>query len=130
MATPTHTLTLLDATLAVCRLPPDAPVPAWALAPPFSSVTRTPDELSVVCADAAVPPEQPASRGWRVLRVEGPLDLALVGVLSALAAPLAAARIAIFPIATHDTDWILVPGARVAAACRALIDAGHVVTGA
>jgi hypothetical protein len=126
-------LYVIDTPLAVCRLPPDAPVPAWAAGGPFSSVTRTADELSVVCAAAAVPAELPApcitSRDWRALRVDGPLDLALVGVLAALATPLAEAGVSIFPIATHDTDWILVPGAQLDRACDALARAGHEVRG-
>ena len=126
-------LYVIDIPLAVCRLAPDAPVPAWAVGGPFSSVTRTADELSVVCAAAAVPAELPAparaSRDWRALRVDGPLDLALVGVLAALAVPLADAGVSIFPIATHDTDWILVPGAQLERACDALARAGHEVQG-
>ena len=122
-------LYVIDTPFAVCRLAPDAPVPVWAVGGPFSSVTRTPDELSVVCAAAAVPPELPASRDWRALRVDGPLDLALVGVMAALAAPLAAAGVSIFPIATHDTDWILVPDPQLDRACDALARAGHEVRG-
>jgi hypothetical protein len=122
-------LYVFDTLLAVCRLAPDAPVPVWAAGEPFSSVTRTADELSVVCPSAAVPATVPASRDWRALRVDGPLDLALVGVMAALAGPLAAAGVSIFPIATHDTDWILVPDAQLARACDALAQAGHEVRG-
>ena len=68
--------------------------------------------------------------GWRVLEVAGPLDLGLIGVLAAITAPLAAAAVPVFPIATHDTDWILVPGERLAAAAAALRPAGHEVEGA
>jgi hypothetical protein len=126
-----HTLTLLPAPLAICRLPADAPAPAWAHAPPFSSVTRTPDELSVVCAASAVPRPLPdgarLSDGWRALRVDGPLDLALVGVLAPLAAALAEAAVSVFPVATFDTDWLLVREAQVERARDALTAAGHVV---
>ena len=124
---PTLALTLVAVPLAVCRLPADAPVPSWALGPPFSSVTRTPDELSVVCAADGVPTGVLASRPWRALRVDGPLDLALVGVLAALAGPLAEAGVSVFPIATYDTDWILVREADAERACAALERAGHVV---
>src|SRR5687768_16177187 len=133
MPAPRHTLTLTAEPLAICRLAADAPVPAWALAPPFSSVTRTRDEMSIVCPAAAVPAAAArrdvdrVSAAWRALRVDGPLDLSLVGVLAALVAPLADAGVSVFPIATHDTDWILVPDARVDDACRALESAGHAV---
>ena len=121
------TLTLLADALAVCRLSPDAAVPKWALSALFSSVTRTADELSVVCAAAGVPDEIVAARDWRALRVDGPLDLALVGVLAALAVPLAEAGVSVFTVATYDTDWILVRAAQVEAACAALERAGHAV---
>ena len=121
------TLTLLADALAVCRLSPDEAVPTWALASPFSSVTRTPDELSVVCAAAGVPDDIVASRDWRALRVDGPLDLALVGVLAALTVPLADAGVSVFTVATYDTDWILVRAAQADRACAALEGAGHVV---
>jgi uncharacterized protein len=129
MAPPSYTLVVLAEPLAVCRLAADAPVPPWAHAPPFSSVTRTPHELSIVCPAAAVPADVAASRGWRALRVAGPLDLALVGVLASLVAPLAAAGVNVFTIATHDTDWILVPAAQLDRACDALARAGHEVRG-
>ncbi|MBV9879222.1 MAG: ACT domain-containing protein [Gemmatirosa sp.] len=127
MPTPTLTLALLAEPLALCRLASDAPAPPWAAGGPFVSVTRTAAELSIVCAAAAVPEDAVASRGWRALRVDGPLDLALVGVMASLAGPLAAADVSIFPVATYDTDWLLVPGAQVDAACAALVAAGHVV---
>ena len=123
----TLALTLVAVPLAVCRLAAAAPVPPWALGPPFSSVTRTPDELSVVCAAADVPAEVLASRPWLALRVDGPLDLALVGVLAALAAPLAEAGVSVFPVATYDTDWVLVREADAERARAALKRAGHVV---
>ena len=122
-----HTLDLLAEPLAICRLPPDAPPPAWAWRGAFVSVTRTADELSVVCAAAAVPPGVTASAPWRALRVAGPLDLSAVGVLARLAAPLAAAGVSLFVVATYDTDWLLVREDALDAAVAALRGAGHAV---
>jgi hypothetical protein len=121
---PPLALHVVDEPLAVVRLAADAGVPAWATAAPFHSVTRTDHELSVVCADARVPAGVAAARGWRALVVAGPLDLALVGVLARLAVPLAAAGVAVFPLATHDTHYLLVREAQLDAAVRALRDAG------
>jgi len=87
-------------------------------------------ELSVVCADAAVPDGVRAERGWRALTVVGPLDLALTGVLASLAVPLAEAGVAIFAIATFDTDYLLVRRERLSDAVTALRAAGHRVIGA
>jgi uncharacterized protein len=113
---------------AVSRLDPAAAVPDWATRGRFTSITRTPSELSIVCDADAVPPDVRAERGFHVLAVRGPLDFSLTGVLAALSAPLAAAGISIFAIATYDTDYLLVREADVDRAVRALHDAGHRVT--
>jgi len=115
--------------LSICRLPGDAPIPAWATQRAFFSVTRTSDELSVVCASIQVPPGVTAHDGWRALKLVGPFDLLLVGILLGVAAPLAAAGVTIFPIATYDTDYLLVRDGQLSAAIDALRDAGHQVTG-
>jgi uncharacterized protein len=119
-------LHVLDAPLAIARLDPDARVPAWAsLDTPLSCITRTPSELSIVCADECVPAEVRCERGWRALAVEGQLDLSLTGVLASLATPLARAGVAIFAISTFDTDYVLVREAQLELAVAALRGAGH-----
>ena len=100
-------MTVLPQPLAVCRLDPDAPVPAW-IRGPFTSVTRTADELSIVCDENAAPSDVRADRGWRALKLEGPFPFAMTGVAAALLAPLADARISCLLIATYDTDYLLV----------------------
>jgi len=122
--TPALRLTLLAERLAICRLAPDAPVPDWS-AGWFLSITRTPDELSVVCDEVNVPEAVVAERGWRVLMVAGPLDFELTGVLAALAVPLAQAGVGIFTLSTFDTDYVLVREPDVARALAALEGAGH-----
>jgi hypothetical protein len=119
------TLRVLPETLAICRLAPSEPVPAWAASGAFGSVTRTPTELSIVSAEAATPPGVAAERGWRAIAVDGPLDFGLTGVLASLAAPLAGAQISIFSVSTFDTDYILVREAALARAVDALARAGH-----
>jgi uncharacterized protein len=121
-------LTLLPGRLAICRLSAGAPVPGWTpTAGSLVSITRTVEELSVVCDEARVPAEVVAERGWRALRVTGPLDFALTGVLAALAAPLAAAGVSIFALSTYDTDYVLVREADVELAMAVLAGAGHTV---
>ena len=119
------TLTVLSDSLAICRLDPAADVPEWAMIGEFVSITHTSDELSIVCAEEHVPSDVKADREWRVLKVEGPLDLALTGVLAALANPLAEAQINIFAVSTFDTDYLLVKGYNLARACEVLRQAGH-----
>lgn len=116
--------------LAVCRLPAGSPAPEWAAghdAGPFRSITWSPDETSVVCAESAVPDGVRAERGWRALMVLGPLDFSLTGVLAALAQPLASAGISIFVLSTYDTDYLLVRESTLRAAIEVLGADGHEV---
>jgi hypothetical protein len=109
MTDPRLILSLLPETLAVTRLPAEAALPGWVdWSDPFVTVSRTRDELSVVCPEARLPDDVKAERGWRGFKVEGPLDFALTGILSRLASPLAEAAISIFAISTFDTDYLLV----------------------
>ncbi|MFC0096758.1 ACT domain-containing protein [Micromonospora marina] len=122
---PSRHLTLLTGEFAVHRLAPDAPVPGWALAgsTPFTSVTRTRHELSLILPVEAVPPPSRTDAVWHCLRVEGPFGLDEPGVLHSVVAPLAAAGVSVFAVATYDTDHLLVtdlPGA-----LAALTGAGH-----
>jgi hypothetical protein len=121
------TLSVLQATYVILRLAPDAPVPPWAIKGEFSSVTSTPDELSIVCAAENVPAAERPAAHWRALRVHGPFHFDEIGVLASLAAPLAAAQIGIFVIATFDTDYILVEVKNVCKAVAALQTAGHTI---
>jgi len=120
-------LEALAATHAVCRLGPAEQAPEWAVASPGAllSLTRGEEELSIVCAEAAVPAEIDRSGGWRALRVAGTLEHGLTGILVSLAAPLAEAGVPIFAISTFDTDYLLVPGSDLERATEALAAAGH-----
>lgn len=120
-------IAILPHRLAVCRLSPDAPLPSW-IRGPFTSVTRTDEELSVVCDDDAVPPDVQAERGWRVLKVEGPIPFEVTGVAAALVAPLADAHISVFLLATFDTDYLLLKEESFARGVETLRAAGHAVT--
>jgi hypothetical protein len=126
-------LEVLAEPLTVLRFPPDAEPPVWAWrAGSFGSVTRTADELSVVCATSHVPkmplPTITAREdGWRALKVVGPFAFTEVGVLVQVAAPLAAAKISILAIATFDTDYVLVQETQLAHAVAELRTAGHAV---
>jgi hypothetical protein len=123
------TLDLLPGTFAVARFTADAPVPGWADRGTFVSITRTPDELSIVCEEAAVPDDVIAQRGFRCLKVHGPLDFGLTGILASIAVPLAQAGISIFAISTYDTDYILLPAGELEAAIKILSHAGHMILG-
>jgi hypothetical protein len=119
------TLHVLPERLAVCRLAPDAPVPAQPGGAAFWSVTRTSDELSIVLPEEAVPAMWEAETGWRCLKVQGPLDFGLTGILASLATPLAKAGVSIFALSTYDTDYVLVKDSDLEEAKRALSAGGH-----
>jgi uncharacterized protein len=122
-------LELLPDTLAICRLPAEAALPAWASSPgPFLTVSRTPDELSITVLQRAVPHGVRCERDYRALRVRGPLSPNLVGILLSIAEPLAEAGLSIFAISTYDTDYVLLKTRDVAAGVDALRKAGHQVT--
>jgi hypothetical protein len=122
------TLRLLPGEFAICRLSAGEPVPAWADSAAFSSVTRTGDELSVICPAAQVPATVKHDAGWRALKFQGPFAFTETGILAAVVAPLAAAKVSILAIATFDTDYLLVKSAQLDLVRRALERAGHAVS--
>ncbi len=118
-------LILLPGTFAVCRLPADAPNPSWATSGTLFSITRTADELSVVCEESQVPQDVTCERQWKGFRVAGSMPFTVVGVLASLVPPLAEAGISVFAISTFDTDYVLVKAADWERARRALEQTGH-----
>jgi hypothetical protein len=121
------TLSVLPNTYAVCRLSPDAAIPAWSSASSFYTITRTPEELSILCKAELVPLEVKAERDWRALKVEGPLDFSMTGVIASLSAPLAEAFISIFVLSTYDTDYVLVRSKSLSDAISVFKRAGFAV---
>jgi hypothetical protein len=120
-------LIFLAERFAVCRLPAESPYPEWAPAGNLLALVSTPTGLTVVCEERYAPPEVKAERGWRAFQVQGPLDFTLVGVLAAIAAPLAQAGVGIFVISTYETDYILVKETALERARQALSLAGFLV---
>ena len=126
-------LDLLPQDYAICRLPAGTAIPAGLTAGPgdnkIVSVVFTPDETSIICPADRAPADATTESPWRCLRVVGPLDLALTGILASLVRPLADARVNIFAFSTFDTDYLLVPAVRLAEALDALAGAGHRISG-
>ncbi len=120
-------LQVLDGRFAVSRLDPTAPIPSWAWSGSFCGVTRTPFELSIISDERAVPAEVRNQAGWACLMLRGPFEFKLTGILAAVLQPLRDAGIGIFATSTFDTDYVMVPGDRLAEAISALTAAGHSV---
>jgi hypothetical protein len=124
------TLILLDGRFAVCRLEPFASLPPWATARGFFAITRTADELSIVCCQDDVPATTRCERGWHCLRVAGTIPFSAVGVLASLAGPLADAAISVFVVSTFDTDYLYIKENDLARAIEALRSRGHTIISA
>jgi hypothetical protein len=120
-------LEVVEGSYAVCRLGPEEALPGWAGQKPFVSITRTDAELSVVCPEASVPSGVRAERGWRCLRVAGPLGFGVTGILASLAGPLASSGVSIFVVSTYDTDYLMVQDRDLERGKDALERAGHTV---
>jgi len=120
-------LLLLSEIFSICRLEKNAPMPEWALTGGFFSITRTAEELSVVCPQDQVPPGILKQDGWKALQVEGPLDFSLTGVLASLTEPLAQEGISVFAISTYDTDYLLVKKELLERAIKILVKRGYQV---
>lgn len=125
MGTAPLTFTLSPERFAVCRLDPGTPVPAWAGTAPFSSITRTADELSVICPEAAVPAGIRAATGWRCLKLEGPFDFSVTGLVASFSSTFARAGISVMVVCTYDTDYLLVGERDLDRAIASLKEGGY-----
>ena len=118
-------LSVLDDSFSVCRLLPDDDIPHWVPTRGFVSITRTVEELSIVCQSNALPDSVRTERGFRALKIEGPFDFSLTGILLAVIGPLADAGISIFAVSTYDTDYVLVKKNDLNQAVSVLSACGH-----
>jgi uncharacterized protein len=123
-------LKVLPKKYSICRLSPHAAIPGWLASAEFFSVTRTADELSIVSLqELAEEVDTACSRDWRIMKIEGPLDLTIVGLIAGVAGVFKDAGVPIFTMSTYDTDYIMVKEQDLGAGVRALEGAGHEVEG-
>ena len=118
-------LKVLPGRFVVAQFPPGTQIPSIFSGADLIAEIRTPEEVTLICLEEKVPEGAKTEPGWRVIKVIGPLDFALVGILAELAGLLADAGISIFALSTFDTDYILVKSERLAGAQAALTQAGH-----
>lgn len=116
------TMKLLKEKYGVCRLDKAETIPLWAQNSSFFSITKTSDELSIVCAESDIPSDIQCEKDWRILKVEGPLDFSLIGILSSISTILAQKGISIFAVSTYDTDYILVKNKDIDNAVGSLVE--------
>lgn len=121
-----HSFSVLPQSFVIAQLEQDADLPNAVLASPgFMSITRTDDELSIVCAEGVAIGLARVDSDWRVIKVQGPFAFDQTGVLASFLDPLAAAAIGIFAVSTFDTDYILVKSINLENAVQVLKDVGH-----
>ena len=120
-------LTLLENPYAVAQLPASAPIPDWADGAGFVTISRTSEELSIVCQQNRVPKSVKHEGEWRCFQLLGPFEFTLTGILASVLNPLAQAHIGIFALSTFNTDYVMVKEPDLERAVKALEEAGHVV---
>lgn len=110
---------------AIVQVAPDAAIPEWATTGEFTSITRTADELSIVCPADNLPRDVVSQHRWICLKLEGPFPFAETGILLSFIEPLSSKGIPIFAISTHDTDYVLIQEGFAGMAISELQQAGH-----
>ncbi|MFC4025547.1 ACT domain-containing protein [Oceanobacillus longus] len=121
-------LKILDSTFSVIKFPPTETIPLWALNCAVFSITRTDEELSIVCPSKCLPTNgvfKDVENDWKCIKVEGVLDFSLTGILASLANTLAENKISIFAISTFNTDYLLVKSHSIERARVVLENDGH-----
>lgn len=118
-------LKLLKGEYSVCRFDKNDEIPKWIFNEEFFSITKTEDELSIVCLQDNIKENIKCEKGWKVLKIEGPLDFSLIGILSRISTLMANNDISIFAISTYDTDYILIKEESINKAIKVLEDSNY-----
>ena len=119
------TLRLLDETFLIFRFNGSDEIPAEVLQSSFYNISKTDEELSIVCPASLKLNGKHFEADWSCVKVTGPLDFNVTGILANLSGVLAEAQISIFAMSTFDTDYILVKSAKIKEAIHALEAAGY-----
>ncbi len=121
-------LSLLKDKYGICTLPATTPIPDWALMQSLISITRTKEELTIVCRQDIIPSQCKCDLNWRCFKVDGTFDLNQTGVISSISSPLADAGISIYVISTYNTDYFMVQEDKVNQTISVLSNSGHSIT--
>lgn len=120
-------LSTLDGFFAICKLNPQTKIPNWALKGEFYSITRTSEELSILCPQKIIPDEITSVGRWRGLKIEGPFQFTEIGILNSITAPLASVKISLLSISTFDADYVFIQDDQFEDALLILAANGHEV---
>lgn len=122
---PKQTLQVLAETFSVHSFDLEQDIPSEVFSCPIYFISKTYDELSIVCPTSLNLDSIEHEDNWVALEVLGPLGFSLTGILSNISGVLAAANVSIFAISTFDTDYILVKKDSVATAIKELRNNGY-----
>lgn len=129
MKYPTLKLIVLPNTYGIYRLPPNHPIPDAVLLEGNVSITRSEKELTIVCVEKELEDVDGKETGWKSIKIDLAFDFDAIGVIAAIATPLAELGISIYVVSTFDTDYILVKEVRLTEAVDRLIREGHAIEG-
>ena len=118
-------LSILDETYIIHKLDQSTNLPEELIECEFYSLSNSQEELSLVCPEQMLIQSENSSPNWKCLKVAGPLDLNLTGILAGLSDTLAKANISIFAISTFETDYVLIQKQVLETAKSALKSAGY-----
>ena len=118
-------LSILEETYIIHKLDQSTNLPEELIECEFYSLSNSREELSLVCPEKMLIQSENSSPNWKCMKVAGPLDLKLTGILAGLSDTLSRAKISIFAISTFETDYILIQKQVLETAKSALKSAGY-----
>ena len=121
-------LSVLEGLYTIHRFPSDHDIPEQVYESEFYSISKSEDELSIVCNSCILLNSEKNESGWSCIKVSGALDFSLTGILADISAVLAGAEISIFAISTFDTDYILIKSKDLPSAGKALLASGYTLS--
>lgn len=127
MGTSKLKLKVLKGEFTIHRFPAKSKIPSSVYESDFFTVSKTDDEVSIVCDSSITLQSEKSETGWSCFKVLGPLDFSLTGILAEIASSLAESNISIFAISTYDTDYILVDSKKVELAKGSLVASGYLI---
>ena len=122
-------LIILKKRYSIYKFKSDCVLPGWVYLSDFYSITKTKDELSVIAIQTdSISEKITCSKDWRILKVVGPLDFSLIGIIAGISIILKEKKISIFTISTYDTDYILVKQNKLNIGIKALRDNKYIIS--
>jgi len=119
-------LVILKKKFAICQLSPKDSIPDPSKLGDFWSITKTEDEISIIVSEKIILQGNcKTEKGWRAIKIIGPLYFSLTGIIATLSTVLAKAGISIFAFSTYNTDYVLVKEKNLEQSKAVLEKSGH-----